>query len=642
MFGAFLTACNRILNSNQGKIPNGIIQYSPLTGTGTDFKADNDLVGTGSEWSQDNLKGSCLVQNQTTDYVDGISVVDIASTWSMSLWCKKENSNMVNQYVLSIGDNTTEYIMVSLGNTTSNRVVFEVKGNTTEFDNSYATDIVTNRWYNIILTANNGVITLYLDGVQRYQLTTTFTANTPNITIGNHVTNRTKGMVGRYSQFRIFNKVLSSDDINNLHKRDLYNHPLIVDHDVVGVYPFYKDAKDNWFTQHNLTITGSVPFTDRAANFNNVSGNYLKTLLTTPDIYAIYFEYIPNNDITNATAKQEIVSFGSNLGVYCGSSDANATNETLLIMNGSNSTYITDTLTAGECNKIFFRFLNANIYKVIVNGEEVTTTANTNGHAGLITGGDRIALSENNPIDGKIQNLRLWSALISDDEELKISSGLETFDIFGDGSCIAWYRFNGNVLDEGNNGHDGIATSVTYLVDGVLNSQCIHFDGVDSVVELDDFLHGQNSRTEFSVSMHIRPLDTTNNYAYSIQGRFANNGDNYSYISQAGQKFRYTEGTWGGTYKYIDSDNTYTINQWYHIVATRSSSGIMRLYVDKVLQSSTNTANNITYSQYHTTFGGTTNSNNSNTYANIKVDIDEVRYFDKELTQSEVERLYAL
>ena len=641
MFGAFLTACSRKYNAIKGKIPDSIVQYSPLTGSGTDFKADNDFSETGSEWSQDNLKGSCLQQNQTTDYLDGISVIDIASTWSMSLWCKKENSNMVNQYILSIGDNTTEYIMVSLGNTTSNRVIFEVKGNTTEYDNSYTVDIIPNRWYNIILTADSGTITLYLDGIQRYQLSTTFTANTPNITIGNHVTDRTKGMVGKYSQFRIFDETLDSNSVEDLHRRDLYNHPLLVDHDVIGVYPFYKNAKDNWFTQYELTVTGSVPFTDRAANFNNLSGNFLKRTFSVPDVYAIYFEYIPTNDITDATTKQEIISFGSNLGVYCGSSDANATNETLLIMNGNNSTYVTNILNKDSCNKIMFSFdVVNNLYDIFLNGKKQIATANTNGHAGLITNGDRIALGENNPIDGKIQNLRLWSAVLTENEENIISSNLETFDIFGDGSCIAWYRFNGNTDDEGGN-YNGTSTNITYLNDGVLSSQCIHFNGTNGIVELNEFLHGVNSRTEFSVSLHVRPLNSDAKYAYSIQGQFNNTNNKYSYISQDG-KFKYTEGVWGSTYVTIKSDDDYTTGQWYHLVITRSANRDMKMYVNKVLQTQTAIAPDITYSTYPTTLGGTTDANNNNSYANISVDLDEVRYFDKELTQSEVERLYAL
>ena len=622
MFGAFLTACNRILNSNQGKIPNGLIQYSPLTGTGTDFKADNDLVGTGSEWVQDNLKGSCLVQNQTTDYVDGISVVDIASTWSMSLWCKKENSNMVNQYVLSIGDNTTEYIMVSLGNTTSNRVIFEVKGNTTEFDNSYVTDIVPNRWYNIALTANNGVITLYLDGVQRYQLTTTFTANTPNITIGNHVTDRTKGMVGRYSQFRIFDSVLSSDDINNLHKRDLYNHPLVVDHDVIGVYPFYKDAKDNWFTQHELTTTGSVPFTDRAANFNNVSGNYLKTLLATPDIYAIYIEYIPTNDITNATAKQEIISFGSNLGVYCGSSDANATNETLLIMNGSNSTYITDTIDEDICQKILFNWNTTNSnYDIQVNKEVKTTTANTNGHAGLITGGDRIALSENNPIDGKIQNLRLWSVPLTNDEINSLGGVLTKVKFY--------WKLDGNAAESKGTGKDGtwdIGTEA--YTSGHDSNQSADFNGSSriripaGVADNKNYSYGCWFKTTYSSDWQGLVEFFDDYYIFLI---VRNNGD---VETQDGHNNLRTSGV------------AYNDGNWHHVMVTKNDVTDFKLYIDgelklQALNSGVNVASN---SNGKNTIGNYCSEGTEQKYFHGQ--IDNVVYFDFALSDSEIQELY--
>jgi len=631
MFGAFMSACQRVFLNTRGRIPNNQILTVPLTGTGEDFRYDNDFTATGAEWSSDTLKGSCLAQNQTGDYLDGVSTFDISSTWTISLCVKKTNSNMVNQNILSIGDDTTEYVMVSMGDGSSNNVKLEVKGNSATVLNTLE-PIVPNRWYHILVTGNNGEVTLFLDGSQVYQQSTTFTANTPNITIGNHVSTRTNGMVGRYSTLRAWNSVLSQSDVKHIFDYDLYNHPLRVDNDLIAVYPFYDSYDDNWHTQRHLTVTGSVPLTDRAANFNGNSGNFLKLSLSVPDIYAIVFDITPTNEITSASLKQQLIGFGaSDIGVFLGQSDGSATNETLSIKSADGEvTYITDNIANTYCSRIICNWNSANSkYDIHVNGELVTQSAGTTD-ASLITSGDRISFSESDAYDGKISYVRIYSA----------SLGAKDIPLLFVSSPDAYYTFINTLVDkQGNYSNASLINGASAYTDGT-RGDVYYTDGTDDRIDLPL----GNMGDIFTVTAWIKPLETVSGDDNILM--------NKAYTSHSSPYYEWAVindvtnskariNIYGDTtvVLYFDNNNYFPIDTWVHIAFSIDyTNSIARVYVNgQIIKSAT--LNNMS-KNYNTplSLGGYTNVTNS--AYNTKCLFSDVRYYKEELDTVTVQDIY--
>ena len=620
MFGAFLGMCQRIKNQDKGSIPDDAIINVPLTGTGEDFQNDNDFTTSGEEWSSDTLKGSCLTHNETTDYVDGVSLFDISSTWTIALWTKKTNSNMVNQNILSIGDNTTEYIMVSMGDGSSNNVKLEVKGDSTIVSNTLE-PIVPNRWYQVLVTGNNGVVTLFIDGSQLYQSTVTFTANTPNITIGNHVSTRTNGMVGKLSTLRAWNNVLTQEEITDLFNHDLYNHPIDIDHDVIAVYPFYKSFDDNWFTKNNLSLTGTVALTDRSANFNGNAGNFLKKILSVPDIHAIRFKITPSNDITNVTVKQQIIGFGaSDVGVFIGQSDGSATDETLSIKSSDGDvTYITDTINSSECSEIMFNWNSVELkYDVYFNSIKKTQSNGTNASS-LISNGDRISFSESDAYNGKITDVYIYSSSITDEEIdsilIDISTGLQ-----------GNYPLENNSFDieNSNNGTDHL---VTY------NGTYVTGNGYNQYVSIPIPYKGITERTySFWARVETGGTSGVDRFLVGSDSKDTYSVNNYDWFFSIRDDI-------GVSYSSLVNSNALDISRWYMFsVIVNHDTGEYSWYQDAVYMGNStssiftknNKSNNLQVSGF-TDF--------SNSYA-TESKVANLRVYDRNLKIKDIEHIY--
>jgi hypothetical protein len=218
-------------------------------------------------------------------------------------------------------------------------------------------------------------------------------------------------------------------------------------------------------------------------------------------------------------------------------------------------------------------------------------------------------------------------------EELCICDGtVDTLDILNDSSCIALYPLDDNANDLSGN-YSGTPTDVSYGV-GEFDLAGV-FNGSTSNIQLPALGLGGNQSRSVSVWVKVDSLATTRPiFSY---------GD-----EQVGKGFNFAIGASGAIFvgyysrDYSTTTTPITTNTWYHIVVTynggltqdASNTGI---YVNKVPLDKTSTGS-------YTGVANTTNTfyeiGQRKTFTNFDGQIDQVRIFNKALSQAEVATLF--
>ncbi|SET28587.1 Concanavalin A-like lectin/glucanases superfamily protein, partial [Draconibacterium orientale] len=196
-------------------------------------------------------------------------------------------------------------------------------------------------------------------------------------------------------------------------------------------------------------------------------------------------------------------------------------------------------------------------------------------------------------------------------------------------NLIAYYPFYGNALDESGNGHNGIANGATLVEDrnGNANSAYL-FDGNDGI----DVPHsdGLNRTGELSVSCWIKPTVLQNAMIFGKSNYTS--ATNYLLRVQSDGNIQWEyNGFLNTTTKPLQANN------WYHIVVTADNPGAHRkVYVNGQLIAETTTSSG--------PFGSVTNPLTFG-YASRGAEyfqgaIDDVRFYNKELTDAEITALF--
>jgi hypothetical protein len=210
---------------------------------------------------------------------------------------------------------------------------------------------------------------------------------------------------------------------------------------------------------------------------------------------------------------------------------------------------------------------------------------------------------------------------------------------------IAYYPFNGNADDESGNGNHGTVDGAVLTPDmcGTPDS-AYSFDGIDDSINI-----GQNVKMDLpmSVSAWVKVNDMTNR-----NGIFRNDSFDFSYyginfkIMPTGQiTAQFGNGNSSGSH----ARNTKTTNEsliiirlWYHVVVNFNGRDDIQIFVNgtEVAGSYEGTASSVAYSIFYDGFIGMLSVYTPVTYFNGN--IDQVRVYDRSLSDSEVQQLFAL
>ena len=199
-------------------------------------------------------------------------------------------------------------------------------------------------------------------------------------------------------------------------------------------------------------------------------------------------------------------------------------------------------------------------------------------------------------------------------------------NIFGDGSCKALYRFEGNANDESGT-YNGTATNVVYGSNALIGQSAIIPTGAIFKSDID-------MTTIVTVSGWINlKNDVANGMIWAFGG---DSGANSIFLFCNGNgKYNLAQASYAGGV--LVSVNTIQLNTWVHI-STVITSTEYKLYINGVLDSVYNPTSAMGNLNIGFSIGGLYNS----TYMNSSLISDQIRIFNRALSEAEVKSLYSL
>jgi hypothetical protein len=208
---------------------------------------------------------------------------------------------------------------------------------------------------------------------------------------------------------------------------------------------------------------------------------------------------------------------------------------------------------------------------------------------------------------------------------------------------IAYYPFNGNANDESGNGNDGIVSGATLTSDRFGNSNsAFNFDGIDNYINVESSNHPTGNVTitysawiyytaTMSVGQHVSVVDVGEAGDMYPNKRSAillwKNTDNNDYITYS------TQVNDIAFLNYI-----FPSNEWLHIVITKSDQ-IVALYINGIFaeQGSIDPGQNVENTHISIGYNGNFSHHNGECF---KGNIDDVRIYNRVLSDSEIQALY--
>jgi len=204
-------------------------------------------------------------------------------------------------------------------------------------------------------------------------------------------------------------------------------------------------------------------------------------------------------------------------------------------------------------------------------------------------------------------------------------------DYFHDSSLIHKQRMNGNADDDF--GMDTTNTGVTFD-SGKFNDAGVFVNNLETWTRLNNYAIGFDE-TPFTISFFFKKT-TAATYSYMLSGGYYNSGiDNNYLIVVAGygdDKIRLTlrDSDSGLGQRDIVATDDIVMDTWYHVAVTGDTANI-KLYVDGVLLGSVQTHTGNAYLNF-----GSALIENANLDSTLGGMIDQIDYFNRPLTNSEI------
>ena len=211
---------------------------------------------------------------------------------------------------------------------------------------------------------------------------------------------------------------------------------------------------------------------------------------------------------------------------------------------------------------------------------------------------------------------------------------------------VAYYPFNGNANDESGNGNNGIISGgVTTTSDRFgSNNKAYFFNGIDGYISVPSLNSLKYKPTSYSAWVILSSF-FPNSFGHKFKTIL---GRQTAFITDCGAIGFYADNNnfnglcdnnflmWGGGGAPY-TNTTFNLNTWIHLVWTQDTNGDWKWYVNGNLTNSGNFPEPLNYFNFFR-IGGCNNQSNGNTFWDNK--IDDIRIYNRALTQSEVTYLY--
>jgi len=220
--------------------------------------------------------------------------------------------------------------------------------------------------------------------------------------------------------------------------------------------------------------------------------------------------------------------------------------------------------------------------------------------------------------------------------EIVIPIPQETTTRLTDG-LVAHYEFEGNANDSSGNGNHGTEYGGVSYVDGVIG-KAGSFDGVDDWIKIN--YNNNLALSEWTISTWIKVSDFPNDGTVIIaSNENDNNKYNYALILRDESISSQYE-TSNNEYDHKVYGTSLNYNEWIYIVSTRTNLGVHKVYVNSVLENSSTWNNTPSLNDSYLMIAKDFDSSNTIEYLNSK--IDDLRIYNRALSESEIQELYNL
>lgn len=199
---------------------------------------------------------------------------------------------------------------------------------------------------------------------------------------------------------------------------------------------------------------------------------------------------------------------------------------------------------------------------------------------------------------------------------------------------VAYYPFNGGVMDESGNDNGGIT-----VVNGATltndrfeeESKAYYFDGSSSNISLGNSLNLINGTSTFTISAWINPSYLAEEGQNTIIGE-RDNGDNYQFAVY-GKHIYFSY--WSSGVEFMFSGGQIALNQWQHVIVTCDGANV-KFFINGLADSAYPAAGPVD-SNPSTLYVGMYNGSNTP----FKGKIDEIRFYNCPLSDAQISQLYA-
>jgi len=212
--------------------------------------------------------------------------------------------------------------------------------------------------------------------------------------------------------------------------------------------------------------------------------------------------------------------------------------------------------------------------------------------------------------------------------------GLNTFAQIPTNGLVAYYPFNGNANDLSGNGHNGTVNGATLTTDRFGNANSAYsFDGNLNYITANigtlqtvSVSLWFNSATPIQWYPQLTRFGTTSAIEFIME-----NGTNPWYVSSN------SVGRLGSFSALSETFNS-TFNQWYHVTVTyNSSTKLATMYINGIFNSQVTLTTNLPTTNGSVYFGNSSNGRSSDGGAGFKGILDDIRIYNRALSQSEVQ-----
>lgn len=686
----------------------GYWRFDEGTGTSAVDSSVNGSTATltnGPTWTTGQVDGAVTLDG-SNDYISAgsSSALDFTvSTYTISAWIYPTAIPGLNQslYHASIFDRWDHGCTghgYQFGFTNSNLfnapTELEVRascgGSSTTNAHGASGVLVNNQWQHVVVVANAGIITFYVNGVS-YAATGDLTDNTltyggPAI-IGNGYLGTGSPYTGSIDEVRVYNRPLASNEVAQLYRytapggleSGLKGYWTFDGSDISGtsVYDRSRNGSTGTLTNGPTTVLGRI---GQAISFDGAN-DYIDT--TTESNYD--FERTQafsgcawiNTSSTAATAQTIISKFDSagwEFNLYYPAAGPSDRLHLYLINAFSGNTlsvYMTNSgIVAGQWYHACFTYDGSSTPSGVtfyLNGEVQATSTQYNSLSASILNNKTVTIGSRSsgtlPFTGKIDEVRIYNRALTGSEIRslydqgnadsmnssasqnqgtgRLDSGLALYWALDDGTSGATPT---SASDTSTNGITGTLTNSPTWTTGQIGN-AVDFDGTDDYITVadTDVLDVADSINFTLSGWFNRDTFTTDDTIVAKSNGQASLDIGYNaYIDDSTDKVTFVANDGTDQYK-LESVSTFTATGWHHYAVVWDDTGASqtKLYIDGVAESATTTG---TFANMNSMANAVAFRVGAESDAGNPFDgkLDEIRMYRRALGGDEVARLYRL